>query len=81
MSFNKPLLFVILINFFFLSLKWILSFYTFNETILTSVLMNTKDIQYYPLIVNYFIISLIYSDFNLNLDESSSSFNLAFCIN
>ena len=52
MSFNKPLLFVILINFFFLSLKWILSFYTFNETILTSVLMNTKDIQYYPLIVN-----------------------------
>ena len=52
MSFNKPLIFVILINFLFLSLKWVLSFYAFNETILASVLMNTKDIQYYPLIVS-----------------------------
>jgi len=37
----------------------VLSFYEFDETLLTSILINTKDIQYYPLIINL-------AEFNLN---------------
>ena len=59
MLLNKPLVFVLLLNFLFLSLKWLLSFYKFDETLLTSILINTKDIQYYPIIVNL-------SEFNFN---------------
>ena len=53
MLLNKPLIFVLLLNFFFLSLKWMMSFYESDVTLLTSILINTKDIQYYPLIISF----------------------------
>ena len=53
MQLNKPLIFVLLLNFFFLSLKWMMSFYESEMTLLTSILINTKDIQYYPLIISF----------------------------
>ena len=59
MLLNKPLIFVLLLNFFFLSLKWMMSFYESDVTLLTSILINTKDIQYYPLIISL-------SEFNFN---------------
>lgn len=59
MSLNKPLVFTLLLNFFFLSLKWMLSFYESDEILLTSILISTKNIQYYPLIVSL-------SEFNFN---------------
>ena len=59
MTSNKSLLFIIILNFTYLSLKWIISFYFFDETLITSVLNNTQDIQYYPLIKSL-------SEFNLN---------------
>ena len=59
MTSNKSLLFIIVLNFIYLSLKWIISFYFFDETLITSVLNNTKDIQYYPLIKSL-------SEFNLS---------------
>ena len=49
---NKPLIFVLLLNFIFLSLKWMMSLYESDVTLLTSILINTTDIQYYPLIVS-----------------------------
>ena len=49
---NKALIYVLLLNFLFLSLKWMMSFYESDMTLLTSILINTKDIQYYPLIVS-----------------------------
>jgi len=52
MKLNKPLIFVLLLNFFFLSLKWMMSLYESDVTLLTSILINTKDIQYYPLIIS-----------------------------
>ena len=59
MQLNKPLIFVLLLNFFFLSLKWTMSLYESEMTLLTSILINTKDIQYYPLIISL-------SDLNFN---------------
>jgi len=59
MTSNKSLLFIIILNFIYLSLKWIISFYFFDETLITSVLNNTQDIQYYPLIKSL-------SEFNLS---------------
>tara|TARA_B100001173_G_C16020175_1_gene561669 strand:+ start:1121 stop:2968 length:1848 start_codon:yes stop_codon:yes gene_type:complete len=59
MTSNKSLLFIIILNFTYLSLKWIISFYFFDETLITSVLNNTQDIQYYPLIKSL-------SEFNLS---------------
>ena len=59
MLLNKPLIFVLLLNFFFLSLKWMMFFYESDVTLLTSILINTKDIQYYPLIISL-------SEFNFN---------------
>ena len=59
MLLNKPLIFVLLLNFFFLSLKWMMFFNESDVTLLTSILINTKDIQYYPLIVSL-------SEFNFN---------------
>ena len=53
MLLNKPLIFVLLLNFLFLSLKWIMSYYETDATLLTNILINTKDIQYYPLIVSF----------------------------
>ena len=53
MQLNKPLTFVLLLNFFFLSLKWAISLYESEMTLLTSILINTKDIQYYPLIISF----------------------------
>ena len=53
MQLNKPLIFVLLLNFFFLSLKWTMSLYESEMTLLTSILINTKDIQYYPLIISF----------------------------
>ena len=53
MQLNKPLIFVLLLNFFFLSLKWAISLYESEMTLLTSILINTKDIQYYPLIISF----------------------------
>ena len=52
MKLNSPLLIILLVNFIFLSLKWIISFYESDETLITSILINTKDIQYYPLIIS-----------------------------
>ena len=52
MKLNSPFLIILLVNFFFLSLKWIISFYESDETLITSILINTKDIQYYPLIIS-----------------------------
>mgnify|MGYP001206866475 CR=1 FL=1 len=52
MSLNKPLIFILLLNFFLLSIKWVISFYEYDETLSASILINTKDIQYYPLIVS-----------------------------
>ena len=52
MSLNKPLIYALLVGFFFVSFKWILAIYEFDETLLASVLTNTEDIQYYPLIIN-----------------------------
>ena len=49
---NKPLIFVLLLNFIFLSLKWMMALYESDVTLLTSILINTTDIQYYPLIVS-----------------------------
>jgi len=49
---NKALIYVLLLNFLFLSLKWMMSFYESDVTLLTSILINTTDIQYYPLIVS-----------------------------
>ncbi len=59
MLLNKPLVFVLLLNFFFLSFKWMMFLYDSEVTLLTSILTNTTDIQYYPLIV-----SLSEFDFN-----------------
>ena len=59
MTSNKSLLFIIILNFIYLSLKWIISLYFFDETLITSVLNNTQDIQYYPLIKSL-------SEFNLS---------------
>ena len=53
MQLNKPLIFVLLLNFLFLSLKWTMSLYESEMTLLTSILINTKDIQYYPLIISF----------------------------
>ena len=52
MKLNSPFLIILLVNFIFLSLKWIISFYESDETLITSILINTKDIQYYPLIIS-----------------------------
>ena len=59
MTFKKPFLFVFFTSLIFLSLKWILSIYFFDESLITSILINTSDIQYYPLIVSL-------SELNLN---------------
>ena len=59
MTSNKALLFILILNFTYLSLKWIFSFYFFDENLIISVLSNTKDIQYYPLIKSL-------SEFDLN---------------
>ena len=53
MKLNSPFLIILLVNFFFLSLKWMISFYESDETLITSILINTKDIQYYPLIISF----------------------------
>ena len=53
MKLNSPFLIILLVNFIFLSLKWIISFYESDETLITSILINTKDIQYYPLIISF----------------------------
>ena len=59
MTFKKPFLIVFFTSLIFLSLKWILSIYFFDESLITSILINTSDIQYYPLIVSL-------SELNLN---------------
>ena len=59
MKLNSPFLIILLVNFFFLSLKWTMSLYESEMTLLTSILINTKDIQYYPLIISL-------SDLNFN---------------
>jgi hypothetical protein len=53
MKLNSPFLIILFVNFFFLSLKWMISFYESDETLITSILINTKDIQYYPLIISF----------------------------
>ena len=53
MKLNSPFLIILLVNFFFLSLKWMNSFYESDETLITSILFYTKDIQYYPLIISF----------------------------
>ena len=53
MKLNSPFLIILLVNFFFLSLKWTMSLYESEMTLLTSILINTKDIQYYPLIISF----------------------------
>jgi hypothetical protein len=52
MLLNKPLILILLLNFILLSMKWVISFYEYDETLIASILINTKDIQYYPLIVS-----------------------------
>ena len=59
MLFSQSFAFVFFINLIFLASKWLISIYLFDETLGTSILMNTGDIKYYPLIVSL-------SQFDLN---------------